>query len=230
MPAFRDLSARARDKFFGLLVVGLAFLASIGISLWGKRVSEPEHSVPPGPPTSVGVVGWPNAVDPVKTLPVARALTRRSLLRGIVASGVGADGGLDVASGRATVRYAFQSPPGKGPQPSRVPGVVPRKRWCGRQTVRIEKPGLFAEPDQADVPCGPNPEEFLPEPNCTLAQIWKYAQRRGVAADQLARIEYYRSIAGPSWRFELLDGTQRFSVYGDCSRELSRHEALGSVP
>jgi len=231
MPVSGDLSSRSRDKLHGLLVVGVAFVASMGISLWGKHVSEPEQGSPPGPPTRLGITGWPNEVDPLKTLQTARGSTRRSLLRGIVMLGVPPNGALDLSKDGTSVRYAFQSAPGKGPQPTRVPGVVPRKNWCGRQNVRIEKMGLFVEPDRAETPCGANPEEYLPEPVCTLSQIWEQARRRGVPADAApARIEYYRSAAGPAWRFELPDGTYRFSLYGDCQRELSRHESIGSVP
>ncbi len=227
---FRDLSARVRDKVLGLTLVAVAFAASIGISLWGKHVSEPEQAVPPAPPTQVGVIGWPGAVDPLQTLASARDLTRRTLLKGIVAIGVKSDGTVDPSSPPGAIRYAFQSPPGKGPQPERVPGVVPRKNLCGRQSVHVGKKGLYAEADQVDVPCGSNPSEFLPEPACTFPQIWQHALRKGIPRDVLARIEYYRSAAGPSWRFELTDGSERFSVYGDCLRELSRHESTGSVP
>ena len=87
---------RQRDRLHGLAVVGIAFLTSLGISFWAKRVSEPEQGKPPAPPTTTGIVGWPNAVDPIKTLSVARSLTRRVLLRGMVIEGARSDAAGDV--------------------------------------------------------------------------------------------------------------------------------------
>ncbi|MFZ5894076.1 MAG: hypothetical protein ACOY0T_23645 [Myxococcota bacterium] len=225
-----DESTRQRDRLHGLAVVGIAFLLSLGISFWAKRVSEPEQSKPPAPPTTAGIAGWPNSVDPILTLDAARSLTRRSLFRGMVAEGVHSDGSLPVKQAGVRVRYSFQSPPGHGPQPPRVPGVVPRRNLCGRQNVHITEKGIYADPDQLDLPCAPVPVEGLPAPRCSLAEIWKLAREKGVSAQATARIEYYRSQAGPAWRFELPDGSMRFSVYGDCQRELTRAEASGSVP
>lgn len=221
---------RTPDRLHGLLVVSGAFLLSLAISLWAKRISEPEQGVPPAPPSTVGVVGWPGAVQPIASLPAARGLTRRDLLRGMVIEGVKSDGTLDVRSPGAGVRYAFQSLAGQGPQAPRVPGVVPRRNRCGRQNVELRARGLYADPDQLDAPCQPVPEDPLPEPRCQLKEIWEHALRKGASAQHLARIEYYRAAAGPAWRFEQPSASVRFSVYGDCRRELSRAEASGSVP
>jgi hypothetical protein len=225
-----DEPTRQRDRLHGLAVVGIAFLVSLGISFWAKHVSEPEQSKPPAPATTAGITGWPNAVDPVKTLATARTLTRRVLFRGMVAEGVRSDGSLPISEPGVRVRYVFQSPPGHGPQPPRVPGLVPRRNLCGRQNVHVTEKGIYADPDQLDLPCAPIPVEGLPEPRCSLLDIWKLALARGVAPTASARIEYYRAQAGPAWRFELPDGSTRFSVYGDCHRELTRAEASGSVP
>jgi hypothetical protein len=222
--------ARRRDRLRGLFILVFAFAVSLGISLWAKHASEPEQSRTPAPPSTGGVVGFPRGVDPIKTLPRAQELTRRSILRGFVAEGVKANGTLDVLSGNARVRYAFQSSPGHGPQPPRVPGVVPRRLFCGRQTVHVQRQGIYAEPDQTEALCPPTHSDTLPRPRCTLQEIWQHAIERGVSKERLARIEYYRSVAGPAWRFELPDGSQRFSVYGDCQRELSPAESVGSVP
>src|SRR5262245_33027070 len=48
------------DKLHGLLVVGGAFVLSLGISLWAKRISEPERGEPPAPPTTAGIAGYPS--------------------------------------------------------------------------------------------------------------------------------------------------------------------------
>ncbi len=219
----------SRDKLNGLAVVGLAFLLSLVISLWAKRISEPEHGEPPAPPTSAGLAGWPHAVDPLAALPKARSVTRRTRLRGIVLDNVKSDGTIDTTAA-GSAHYVFQSPARHGPQPPRVPGVVPPRNLCGRQEVRIERPGLFALPDQPSIPCPPTEVEALPEPrSCSPKQVWQRALHKGVAPDRLAHIEYYHSLAGPAWRFELSGGSVRFSVYGNCTRELSAREAAGSA-
>src|SRR5690606_39945952 len=152
-PASRPVPtpSQKRDRVVGLSVVAGAFVLSLGISLWAKGVSEPETSEAPAPPTTVGIPGWPNRVEPLAALEKARALTPRPLLRGIVAEGVASDGTIDPASA-GYARYSFQSPPGHGPQPPREPGVVPRRANCGRQYVRLGRQGIEAEPDQALVP------------------------------------------------------------------------------
>lgn len=220
---------RAVDRAHGLMIVSLAFIASIGISLWAKRVSEPELSEPPAPPTTRGVVGWPTRVDPLKTLPAARKLTPRTMLQGFVVEGVARDGTVDIREPGSGVRYVFQSAPGQGPQPPREPGEVPRRNLCGRQAVHIGENGMAADPDQPHAICPPTPLP-LPEPACSLDRIWQKALERRVPRRRSARIEYYRSRIGPAWRFEV-QGVTRFSVYGgDCTRELNDTEALGSVP
>jgi hypothetical protein len=230
-PSAPELSAaRRRDKLHGLAVVALAFLLSLGISLCAKRISEPEQVRPPGPPTSDGVIGYPAAVDATATLAAARGLTRRTQLRGFVAEGVRADGTLDVRDEKGSVRYAFQSAAGQGPQPPRVPGVVPRRNLCGRQNVWVRAKGIVVEQDQVGLPCPHDPIEPLPEPRCTLKEIFDHAIGKGAAPDRLARIEYYRATAGPAWRFQLSDGSLRFSLYGDCRRELNQRESFGLLP
>jgi hypothetical protein len=224
-------AARSRDRLLGLVIVAVAFMVCLALSLWAKEKSRPETSEPPGPPTVEGLVGYPKAVEAVATLAAARKLTRRPALRGIVLDGVQPDGTVDVSQGGASrVRYTFQSSAGQGAQPPREPGTLPKRITCGLQSVTITKQGLVAEPDQADYPCPPGGVEPLPEPQCSVRELWKAARRRKVPRDQPAHVEYYRSKAGPAWRFEITGTQHRFSLYGDCKRELTAAEAHGSVP
>jgi len=151
-------------------------------------------------------------------------------LRGIVMEGVRSDGTLDLGEGPATVRYAFQSAPGEGAQPQRDPGTLPKRLTCGKQNVLIRKEGLVAERDIADSSCPPGGIEPLPDPKCSLHEIWHHAHRRRAPKDRLAHIEYYRSKVGPAWRFTIPGTSYSFSLYGDCKRELRGPEALGGVP
>jgi hypothetical protein len=203
-------------------------MVCLALSLWAKEKSRPEISEPPGPPTVDGIVGYPTAVEAVTTLASARKLTRRPALRGIVLDGVQADGTIDVNEAAARVRYTFQSSAGQGAQPPREPGTLPKRITCGKQSVVLTKQGLVAEPDQADYPCPPGGIEPLPEPQCSAKELWKLARKRKVPRDHPAHIEYFRAKAGPAWRFEV-NGT-RFTLYGDCKRELTGAEAHGSVP
>ena len=217
-----------RDRRIGLALVAGAFVVSLGISLWAKHVSGPEVGDAPAPVTTIGIYGWPNRVDALKTLPVARGLTPRTMLRGIVVDGSKNDGTVDVTAG-GEVRFHFQSAAGQGPQPPRKPGVVPRLNNCGRQSVHIVGNGIAADPDQPAVPCSLTAPEALPEPRCSLAKVWSAALRRGAPPNGRARIEYYRSVAGPAWRFETAEG-MRLHLYGDCERELGRNESAAVNP
>jgi len=216
---------RKTDRLLGLVIVGLTFVLCLLISVWAKRRSLPVLSQPPAPPSSVGVVGFPNAVDAVKSLAQARKISQRNLLRSITADNVKSDGTVDVtASGR--VRYGFQSNAGEGPEPPRQPDTLARHPFCGRQNINVGKEGMFADSDDAGATCAPHPVDPLPEPHCSLAEIWAHALGRGVPKERVAHIEYYRSSAGPAWRFEAPHGRGHFVLYGDCQRELDAKEAV----
>jgi hypothetical protein len=229
-PTPRPDAKRSRDRLIGLIIVAASFAVCLALSIWAKEKSRPELSEPPGPPTVEGIVGFPSKVDAVATLPGARKLTKRAMLRGIVLDGVKVDGTLDLSDERNRARYTFQSPAGQGAQPHREPGTLPKRLTCGKQNVVLRKSGLVAEPDASDYPCPPGGVEPLPEPQCTVREIWKLARKRKAPKDRLAHIEYFRAKAGPAWRFEISSTPYRFTVYGDCKRELSGVEAHGSVP
>jgi hypothetical protein len=221
---------RSQDRLFGLVLVAVAFLLCLALSLWAKEKSRPETSEPPGPPTVQGIVGFPTEVDAVATLAAARTLTKRPALRGIVLDGVLPDGALDVNEGATRARYTFQSSAGHGAQPPREAGTLAKRITCGKQNVLLTKQGLVAEPDQADYPCPPGGIEPLPEPQCTARELWKVARKRKVPRDRPAHIEYFRAKVGPAWRFEIAGTQHRFTLYGDCKRELVGPEASGTVP
>ncbi|HEX6273688.1 MAG TPA: hypothetical protein VFZ53_11625 [Polyangiaceae bacterium] len=221
--------ARERDKRLGLVIVLAAFVLAIGISAWAKHASRPETSEPPGPPVTKGVVGFPDRVDVIKTFAAARAMTKRTLFRGFVAEGVRSDGTIDVSEGPGRARYAFQSPPGLGPQPEREPGTLPRRQYCGKQDVRLRHEGLVLDDDKADATCSSRPLEPLTAPSCSLADIWRHALEKQLPGDRLARIEHYRARGGPAYRFELPEG-HHFVLQADCRTELHGADATGRVP
>jgi hypothetical protein len=220
---------RRADRQRGLVIVGLTFVLCLLVSVWAKRRARPEVSTPPAPPTTVGIVGFPNQVDVVKTLARARALTPRTLLRGIVADGVDSSGNVNAATG-GRVRYSFQSAAEQGPQPVREPGTLARRPYCGRQSVSVAKEGIAAEVDSADASCSPHPSDPLPEPHCTPADVWAFAILHGTPKTRTAHVEYYRASAGPAWRFDAGGGHNHFSLYGDCKRELDPREAINIAP
>ena len=217
---------RRTDRLRGLVIVGLTFVLCLLISVWAKRRSLPVLSTPPEPASPLGVVGFPNAVDAVKTLARARQLSQRSLLRGLSADAVKSDGTIDVSAPNGRIRYSFQSDAGEGPEPPRQPDTLARHPYCGRQTINVHKDGIVAEPDAADAICAPHPIDPLPEPHCSLADVWAHALTRGVPKERTAHIEYYRANAGPAWRFEAAHARGRFTLYGDCQRELDAKEAV----
>jgi hypothetical protein len=226
----RIVRHRRRDRLRGLVIVGLTFVLCLLISAWAKRRSLPVLSTPPAPVSPVGVVGYPNAVDAVKSLAQARKISQRNLLRSITADNVKSDGTVDVSAPNGRIHYGFQSNVGEGPEPPRQPDTLARHPSCGRQTVNVIKEGMVAEPDVADAACAPHPTDPLPEPRCTLADVWAHALGRGVPKERVAHIEYYRAAAGPAWRFEAPHGRGHFILYGDCQRELDAKEALNVGP
>src|SRR5882724_9595229 len=183
-------SKRGRDRMLGLVVVATAFMVCLALSLWAKEKSRPETSEPPGPPTTQGIVGYPNAVDAVLTLSSARKLTKRPALRGIVLDGVQSDGTIDVSEGPGRVRYTFQSEAGQGAQPAREPGTLPKRITCGKQNVVLRKEGLVAEADQADYPCAAGAIEALPEPQRTLRLGQRLDRTRSARVVRLIRLRH----------------------------------------
>lgn len=222
---------RRRDRITGLSIVAVAFLASLTLSWWASSVATPEGPTPPEPPTTEGIVGFPGEVDVLGTLDAAWGLTVRDQLRGIVAEGIGKDGTLDLQAPGARLRFAFQSRRGEGPQPPRPKGTLPKRLFCGKQSVHVTAEGMFADPDQPTYPCPARRGEALPEPRCGPKDVWQYAiDVKHYPADKRARIEYFRANAGPAWKFEIPGTRYRFTLYGDCGREITGGDAFGSVP
>lgn len=223
--------ARRRDKVLGLGIVVLAFGVSMLISVWAKHRSLPPESEPPAPPSTAGIPGFPDKVNPTALVSQARALTARPLFRGFVAEGVNVHGLVDVSEKGGRVRYSFQSEPGRGAQPRREPGTLPTRMWCGRQSIVLKQDGLGAEPDVAAFPCTSKPpKQTLPEPTCDLAALWQLAKKKGAPTQRKARIEYYEAQKGPAYRFSIPGTKHRFVVGADCKRELKGKQALGHVP
>ena len=222
--------ARRRDRMMGLLVVGVAFLAALSVSWWARGIASPGDASPPAPPTADGVVGFPHRVEAVPTLEAARMHTKRADLRGIAITGVHSDGTINLSSPGSRIRYVFSSGKGEGPQPTRPPGTLPKRAYCGRQNVHVKDVGMVADPDQAAAPCPVERGDALPSPRCGPKEMWQVAIRRGAPADRLASVEYFRASGGPAWRFEMPGTPHSFVLYGDCVRELSGPEAAGSVP
>jgi len=227
-PVARD--ARRRDRVAGFAIIVAAFLASLFISWKASQSVKPRVAAEPGPPTSEGLVGYPERVDPLATLELARALTERDQLRRIVASGVASDGTVDVKRARASIRYDFDSARGEGPEPPRPAGTPRRGDHCGRQSIHVRSNGIYAARDRPSSPCSTSRGEPLPEPRCTPRQIWQVAIERGARADGRATIDYFRAQGGPAWRFSLQGSRVRFTLFGDCKTELEGKAARPLIP
>lgn len=221
---------RRKDKAVGLGIVAATFGVSMLFSLWAKHASTPPTSEEPAPPTTTGLIGYPEKIDPLAALPLARELTKRPLLRGFVADGVSPKGLIDVRDKASKVRFSFQSAPGQGAQPPRAPGTLPTRTYCGRQNVLVKKDGIGAEPDVASFPCGSKPPTALPEPRCRPEKLWALAKKKGVPTKGRARIEYFEARKGPAYRFSIPGTKHRFVVGEDCKREIKGKAALGNVP
>lgn len=220
--------ARLRDRNTGLFIVGVAFVASLGISFWA-RTKATSGAEAPAPPTTTGITGFPAAVDAVGALELARTLTVRTQLRGVNLTGARSDGTVDVSKPGTAIRYTFSSPRGEGPQPPRPPGTMPKRQHCGRQVVHVKNDGMVAEQDRADAPCIDRGDP-LPTPRCGPKDVWQYAISKGAPPNGIATIDYYRAQAGPAWKFEIPGSPYHYVLYGDCGRELAGAEASGTPP
>jgi hypothetical protein len=219
-----------RDRVAGFSIIFVAFSAALVISWKASDAVKPNVAAPPGPPTSEGLAGYPNQVEPVAALSSARGLTQRGQLRRIVAAGVGAQGTVDLARPNAAIRYEFDSAQGEGPEPPRPAGTVRAVHYCGRQTVHVGREGLFADPDQPRALCRPASGAPLPEPRCTPARLWAIARERGAPNAGFATVEYFRAQEGPAWRFSLPEAKIGFTMFGDCERELKGKDARPLLP
>ncbi len=218
------------DKVTGMSILLVTFLATLSLAWWAKWKNTPSPPEPPGPPDTSQVKGFPQAIDAVATLPAARERTPREVLRGIVLRGVTSEGVVDINASGSEVRYVFQSRAGDGPQPPRDPEGRALRPTCGKQVVRITPQGLQEDEDETKTSCGVTGFEPLPEPRCGPREVWAHAIAKDIPTDKPAELEYYRAKAGPAWRFRVPGTRHRFSLYGDCERELKGMEEVGSVP
>lgn len=222
--------ARRRDKLIGLAIIFFGFAISMALSVWGLNRSIPPPAAEPAEPSIVGIEGFPKKVDPFVVVELARELTQRERFQGFVAQGVGRDGLIDFTKKKSDLRISFQSPKGRGVQPQRQPGTLPDRRFCGVQSVSLNKKGLAAKPDAADRPCSSREIKELDSPaHCTLKQVWAQAKKKKVKMKGTARIEYFSTVSGPAYRFKK-DG-RSFVVSADkCKKVLTGRASRGSVP
>jgi hypothetical protein len=82
----------------------------------------------------------------------------------------------------------------------------------------------------ASYPCATKEKEALPDPKCSLKQVWDHALKMGAQKKRHARIEYYQSESGPAYRFNMPGTKYRFSLASDCVREIKGKDAIGAVP
>lgn len=221
---------RRRDRIQGLAIIVLAFGGCMGLSIWGMRVSTPRPAPAPLPASEDGVIGFPSGVRPFDVLERARALTLRDRFRGFEAKGVRPDGTLDFSQPGTDLRFVFQSPQGRGPQPVREPGTLPQRRYCGAQSVVVDKGGIVAVADRPDHPCGSDEIEELGVPTaCTIDALWKIAEQKKIKRKGVATIEYFDAVGGPAFRF---DKDRRTFVVSarDCRTEFKGREQRGFLP
>ncbi len=214
----------------GLAIIVLAFGGCMALSVWGMRVSTPRPAPPPLPASQEDLDGFPQHVRPFNLLERARSLTVRPRFRGFEATGVKQDGSIDLSKKGSSVRFAFQSPQGRGPQPAREPGTLPQRRYCGSQSVVVDKKGISASEDRAKVSCGSNDIDDLEVPErCSLHQVWKLAKKRKFKGKGTAKIEFYQSHSGPAYRFT--KDKRSFVVSAeDCKKELKGRAKRGGIP
>src|SRR5262245_40501566 len=107
------------DRVAGFSIIFVSFCAALVVSWKASERVRPNLAAHPAPPTSEGLDGFPQRVDPLAALPLAHALSEREQLRRISLSGVGKDGTVDLTLPHASIRYDFDSAAGEGPDAPR---------------------------------------------------------------------------------------------------------------
>ncbi len=226
--------SRKKDAAMGLSIICVAFVGCMLFSLWARDAALSKPAPPPGLPVK-DLPGFPDEVRALELLPYARQMSVRALLQGFVAERVKPDGTLDFTKKKTSLRFSFQSAPGRGPQPPRQGGTLPVRTYCGRQSVVVGSKGMNTREDNPTVSCPRNDPRQLPVMSqCTLEDVWKTAKRHKFKRNRPARIEYYRSRSGPAYRFikKNKKGKTRSLVVSarDCRRVLTGKEQRGGVP
>jgi len=221
---------RKRDRIYGLSTIVLAFAGCMALSVWGMRFSTPRPAPLPPPASQEDISGFPSEVRPFELLERARGLTVRQKFRGFEAKGVHREGHLDLSSPTSSLRFVFQSPQGRGPQPQREPGTLPERRYCGTQSVVVDHAGIIAWADHAKTPCGGKEIEDLPPPvGCTIEKLWAIADSKKMKKKGTADVEYFEAQGGAAFRFE--KDRRSFVVSArDCKTELKGRDQRGILP
>lgn len=221
---------RKRDRILGLAIIVLAFGGCMGLSVWGMRVSTPRPAPAPLPASQADLPGFPQAVRPLDVLQRARHLTVREKFRGFEARGLKRDGTLDFTRNDTSLKFVFQSPQGRGPQPERVPGTLPNRRYCGTQTIVVDRKGISALPDRANVSCGGKEIEDLGLPiGCGIDAVLVAAEKKKMKTRGGVKIEYFDAASGPAFRLDSERRTLTLSAR-DCKKELKGREQRGTLP
>lgn len=216
-------AAASRDRMLGLGLIFASFVVALGVSWLAKEAAMPRLALPPAPPSTTGIDGFPSAVAPLAVFETAKALTVRDKFVGMALSSVKADGTIDVTNG-GSARFVFRSEEGEGPEPEREYGTLAARRYCGFQVVALDQSGLGAKSDVSDADCK-RAIEPLPPPACKPAALWDLGKQKGADATQTATIEYYRAGSGPAWFFQ--SGETTLWLAGDCATELAPAQSQG---
>lgn len=226
---------RRADLLKGLFVLFLAIGVAILLNLWSKEQVRPRNPEGATLGTLRGIQGWPDKIDVVGSLDAARDRSKIRELRGITVDGVGSDGVVDLKRRDTASRFVFQGPP--QPRPAK-PRAAPSKLYkdpgptgpiCNKQVVKLRRKGLYLEEDRPDSRCPSDIAEPLPPPLCGAKEVWAHALTKGAKQDALARLDYFRSKAGPAWKFAIAHERFQLFVSGDCKRELLAGETTGKV-
>ena len=170
---------------FLIPIVGFVLLGAI----FALLRSAPAPAADPNAAVAA-IPGAPHAVDPIALLPMARERARvRTSLVSIEARYVGENGRVDLRapSYMGSITYTFgERPPEVAPDPSAPLGAPKPSRGMPSQSeVKIDISGIHAEP----VMIGFSGQE-VPDPKCTLEDVWKAAREAGAPEGAVAILDY----------------------------------------
>jgi hypothetical protein len=221
---------KLRDRLRGGFVMFVGLVISFGTTLWAKEQIRPRGPHGASISRTKGVVGFPMAVDGVKSLAVAQKLGRGRAFRGMILDGVKSDGTLNLAFGRTNVKYVFQANATRNTAKNIPNQPAPPFMVCPRQVVKLKREGMIAEGDRPNATCPSELGHPLQKPRCGAKEVWEKALAKGASKEESARLEFYQSKVGPAWRFQLPRTQFAINLSDDCKREIRAEDAVGRVP
>ena len=200
------------------VVLVLAGIVGAIAMMSGKRRADIDLATP-----ASSIPGFPSAVDPSALVAIARSESRLgndARLTGIRADYVGANGRVNLRGqgydGR--IAYSFVAPTKEAPAPSSsapLGAPQPIKPTARTATVTVTSTGISLDPMILVMT-----DEAVPDPECTVEQVWAAAHAAGAPTEAIAILEYGMKhvfeaghfVNEPRWQFSIRGTRYKYEI------------------